>query len=119
MAASPPEIMPIPPGQKRKGPDRSWWCGPIFIVGIFLVAHVAAAVPMQASLRLLAAAAGLGLAIPVGKGIARPWTTAFFWGGLFWAWGARGLPPAFPGAGLLLAAVAGAVYVAAARRPAA
>jgi hypothetical protein len=105
------DFRPIPPGTPRAKPDQSWWAGPFFITGIFLLAGVAVGVRMQASLRLLAGLAGLGLAWACAGRIARPFSTALFWGGLFLAWTLRAAGPGALALGLCVSAAGAWAYL--------
>ena len=112
-----PEFQPIPPGQARSRKDTAWYSGPFFIVGIFLVVHIAAGLRMAPSLKVLAGVAGLALAIASARGIARPVSTALFWGGLFLAWTNRGFGWAPVGLGAFVALAGAAAYLLRAPRP--
>ncbi len=70
----------------------SWIAGPLLIVGVFFIAYVAVGVTfagLQASLRLIAAAAGIGFCAVAWRSVARPLAAALFWGALLWGFGAR------------------------------
>ncbi len=93
-------------------PLPSWLAGPFFIVGVFLVSYVALGFrPLPPSLKILTGIAGFLVAGMSGRAIRHPWPSAFFWGGLFWAYSVRMLGP-WPMLGALtLALAAGVVYV--------
>jgi hypothetical protein len=101
-----------PPGESL------WWlAGPFFIVGVFLISYVALGMRFLApSLRALAGVGGLLLAGAAGRGISRPVPTAFFWGGLFWAYAARGIHPAAVIGGVVVAAAGGVLWLKGRRR---
>lgn len=96
-----------PAEERRRMP--SWFAGPVLIVGVFLIAYVAAGMTfagLQAPLRLLAGAAGAALAAVAWRNVEGPLAAALFWGALFWAYGARATPR--------FALIAGALALAAA-----
>jgi hypothetical protein len=105
------DFRPIPPGTPRVKADQSWWAGPFFITGVFLLAGVAAGVRMQASLRMLAGLAGLALAWSCASRIARPASTALFWGGLFLAWSLRAMGPGAWVPGLAMSSAGALAYL--------
>lgn len=94
-----------------RGGFADWFAGPFFLLGVFFVAYVAAGLPgLQPSLRILAGLAGFGLAALGGRFLSRPWSAAFFWGGLFWAMAGRAIHPAAALAGLAVAAAGGLAW---------
>lgn len=102
-----------------RAPLPSWIAGPVLIVGVFFIAYVAVGVTfagLQGSLRLLAAAAGVGLCAAVWKHLERPLAAAVFWGALFWGYGAR-LQSGYAVAGAAVVALAAGAAWRAGRRP--
>ncbi|HYE97346.1 MAG TPA: serine/threonine-protein kinase [Planctomycetota bacterium] len=94
-----------------RGGFADWFAVPFFLLGVFFVAYVAAGLPgLQPSLRILAGLAGFGLAALGGRFLSRPWSAAFFWGGLFWAMAGRAIHPAAALAGLAVAAAGGLAW---------
>jgi hypothetical protein len=110
-----PEIVPIPPGERRVRKDSAWYAGPLFIVGLFLAVHIGVGLRMQPSLKALAGGAGLALVVASARGIAHPLPTALFWGGLFLGWTFRAAGVWGPAFGLAVAFAGGLLYVLRAR----
>ncbi len=96
----------------RPPAESLWWlAGPFFIVGVFLISYVAVGMRFLApSLRILAGVGGFLLAAAAGRGISRPFPTAFLWGGLFWAYAARGIHWSAVAGGLAVALIGALGY---------
>ncbi|HEX7898481.1 MAG TPA: protein kinase [Planctomycetota bacterium] len=98
----------------------SWIAGPLMIVGVFFIAYVAVGVTMatglQPSLRLIAAAAGVGLCALAWRYVERPLLAAVFWGALLWGFGARVLSPWILAGAWATALAAGGLWIAQGRK---